>query len=76
MAEIRVEPKKQTSSSWVWIVIVVVLAAALVYYLMTRNKTEETDTAPAANTTGRIYHPTPLRSLQHLQLTDQVTFTC
>jgi flagellar basal body-associated protein FliL len=54
MAEIHVEPKKNTSNtSWIWIVLVLLIAAAIVYYLMTRNKTGNNTTAPA-NTTGQI----------------------
>lgn len=75
MAEIRVEPKKQTSASWVWIAIVVLLAAALVYYLITRQKTADA-TPPPANTTGKIYHPSPIRSLHDLLLPNPTTYIC
>jgi flagellar basal body-associated protein FliL len=64
MAEIHVEPKKQSSSSWIWIVVVVLLAAALIYYFMTRNKAAENNTATPANTTGKIDQQPRLHSLQ------------
>lgn len=54
MAEIHVEPKKQTSnSSWLWIVLALLIAAAVVYYLVTRNNNTDNTTAPA-NTTGAV----------------------
>jgi flagellar basal body-associated protein FliL len=76
MAEIRVEPKKQSSSSWIWILVVVLLAAALVYYFMTRNKTGENDTTPAADTTGRVYHPSPVRNVQDQLLPALSVYSC
>ena len=52
MAEIHVEPKKQSSnSSWIWIVLALLIAAAVVYYLVTRNNETDNSTVPA-NTTG------------------------
>ena len=57
MAEIHVEPKKQTSNmSWLWIVLVLLIAAAVVYYLVTRNNNADATTVPA-NTTGAISLP-------------------
>ncbi|NTS40655.1 hypothetical protein HRG84_07025 [Flavisolibacter sp. BT320] len=54
MAEIHVEPKKQSSgSSWIWIVLALLVAAAVVYYLVTRNN-ETNDNAVPANTTGAV----------------------
>lgn len=57
MAEIHVEPKKQSSNSWIWIVVILLLAAAAIYYFMTRDKTDDRTTTPA-NTTGAISLPT------------------
>lgn len=57
MAEIRVEPKKQSSNTnWIWIVLVLLIAAAAVYYFMTRNNTDN-DRVQPANTTGYIGLP-------------------
>jgi flagellar basal body-associated protein FliL len=61
MAEIHVEPKKQTSNTmWIWVVVVLVLAA-LAYFLVTRNRSADNTTAPA-NTTGAIVLPLPFFS--------------
>jgi bacteriorhodopsin len=50
MAEIRVEAKKSSSSSWIWIVIAVLIVAALIYFLTRDNKADNTveQTSPTA----------------------------
>ena len=45
MAEIHVEPKKQTTPAWVWILIGLVIIAAVVYFITKNNKTNETAAA-------------------------------
>lgn len=63
MADIHVEPKKQTPGTmWIWIVVVIVLAA-LVYFLTTRNETTDNTTLPA-DTTGVMAAPAPNTFLQ------------
>lgn len=58
MAEIHVEPKKESSSSsWIWIVLVLLIAAAVVYYLVTRNDGDD-DVIEPVNTTGAV-QPVP-----------------
>lgn len=58
MADIHVEPKKQTTGTmWIWVVVVLVLAA-LVYFLAIRNRAADT-TTPPVNTTGAMVLPTP-----------------
>lgn len=37
MAEIHVQPKKKSSSAWVWILISLLIIAAIVVYVMMRN---------------------------------------
>lgn len=61
MAEIHVEPKKESSNtSWIWIVLVLLIAAAVVYYFVTRNNDRNNDTAQPVNTTGAVLHlPAP-----------------
>ena len=41
MAEINVQTKKQTSSSWLWIIVVLGIVAAVAYFLMRNNETVE-----------------------------------
>lgn len=41
MAEINVQTKKQSSSSWLWIIIVLAIVAAVAYFLMRNNDTVE-----------------------------------
>ena len=53
MAEIHVEPKKQTTPAWVWILVGLVVIAAVVYFITKNNKTNEND---AANPTSYIHH--------------------
>lgn len=53
MAEIHVEPKKQTTPAWVWILIGLVIIAAAVFFITRNNKTNEND---AANPTSYIQH--------------------
>ena len=59
MAEIHVEPKKNTSgANWLWIVLLILVLAAVIYYFMSRNDTNDTVTPPA-NTTGYLFVATP-----------------
>jgi hypothetical protein len=39
MAEINVQTKKQSSSSWLWILVVLAIIAAAAYFLMRNNDT-------------------------------------
>ena len=56
MAEIHVEPKKQSSSAnWIWIVLVLLIAAAVVYYFVTKNDNDNNTVAPV-DTTGALQH--------------------
>lgn len=58
MAEIHVEPKKQTSnSSWIWIVLVLLVVAAVVYYLLTRDNTADDTTVEPGTPTSYIGTP-------------------
>ena len=59
MAEIHVQPKKNTSNTnWIWIILLILVLAAVVYYFMNRNNTSDTVTPPA-NTTGYLFVTTP-----------------
>lgn len=56
MAELHVQTKKhQSSSPWLWIVLALVVLGALGFYLMNRNKAEDSSTHPA--TTSGVYSP-------------------
>lgn len=60
MAEIHVEPKKQSSNtSWIWIVLALLIAAAVIYYFVTRNNTADNRQAQPVNTTSYISFPMP-----------------
>ncbi len=57
MAEIHVQAKKQHSgSAWIWIIIGLVIAAIVIYFVTTRNKTNDNNTV-APNTTSGIEWP-------------------
>ena len=51
MAEIHVEPKKQSSPAWLWILVSLIIVAAVAYFLTRNNTSEEnttTDTTPTS----------------------------
>jgi flagellar basal body-associated protein FliL len=76
MADIHVEPKKQTSNSWIWIVLALVIAAAVIYFLMNRNKNTEDNREPA-NTTGFLHQPAETFSIKDLlQPKEAALYTC
>lgn len=53
MAEIHVEPKKNnTNTNWIWIIIVLLIAAALIYYFVSKNRTNRNNEANPVNTTS------------------------
>ena len=49
MAEINVQTKRQSSSSWVWILIVLAVVAAAAYFLMRNNDTVKTEVKDATS---------------------------
>lgn len=53
MAEIHVEPKKQSSPAWLWILVSLIIVAAVAYFL-TRNNTTEENTTPDTTPTSYI----------------------
>ena len=53
MAELHVQAKKNTSSTWVWILISLIIIAAIVVYLMMRdNGTNERAVGKPAQTSS------------------------
>lgn len=56
MAEIHVQPKKGTSSTWVWILLsLIIIAAVAVYILMRDNGVNEKNISKPNQTSFNIY---------------------
>ena len=53
MAEIHVEPKKQSSPAWLWILVSLIIVAGVAYFL-TRNNTSEENTTIDTTPTSYI----------------------
>ena len=53
MAELHVEPKKHTSSTWIWILVSLAIIAIVAYLLLRNNKAGENNTVNR-NTTSFI----------------------
>jgi bacteriorhodopsin len=58
MAEIHVEPKKQSSPAWIWILVSLIIVAVVVYFIMRNNKMTD-NTATDKNTTSYIQQHVP-----------------
>ena len=55
MAEINVQTKKnQTNMSWVWILLALLVIGAVVYYLATRDKTDDNRPADTNKTSWML----------------------
>lgn len=52
MAEVHVEPKKQTSSTWIWILVSLAIVAIVAYFLLRDNEAGENNMD--GNTTSYI----------------------
>jgi hypothetical protein len=52
MAELHVEPKKHSSSTWIWILVSLAIVAIVAYFLLRDNKA--TDNDQNRNTTSYI----------------------
>ena len=58
MAEIHVQAKKHNSNpAWIWIVAAVLIAAAIIYFLMTRNSSNQNKTQNQTSTTSGVALP-------------------
>ena len=55
MAEIHVQPKKRTSSSWLWILISLIIIAAIAIYILMRNNTLDTGISKPKQTSFNGY---------------------
>ena len=53
MAELHVEPKKQSSPAWIWILVSLAIVAIIAYFLLRDNKA--TDNNQNQNTTSYIH---------------------
>ena len=42
MAELHVQTKKQSNTTWIWILVALLAIAAIVYYVATRDKANNT----------------------------------
>jgi len=57
MAEIHVQPKKNTSSSWLWILVsLIIIAAVAVYILMRNNGVTEKNISKPNQTSFNMYN--------------------
>jgi len=57
MAEIHVQPKKSSSSTWLWILVSLIIIAALaVYILMRDNGVNEKNTSKPSQTSFNVYN--------------------
>ena len=57
MAEIHVQPKKNTSSTWLWILVsLVIIAAVAVYILMRDNAVNEKAISKPSQTSFNMYN--------------------
>ncbi len=52
MAEIHVQPKKRTSSTWVWILLSLIIIAAIAVYILMRDNTANAKTVNKPNQTS------------------------
>lgn len=57
MAEIHVQPKKRTPSSWLWILISLIIIAAIAIYILMRNNTLDTGINKPKQTSFNVYQP-------------------
>jgi len=58
MAEIHVQPKKNTSSTWLWILVsLIIIAAVAVYILMRDNGVNEKNISKPNQTSFNMYNP-------------------
>ena len=58
MAEIHVQPKKNTSSTWLWILVsLIIIAAVAVYILMRDNGVNEKNISKPSQTSFNLYNP-------------------
>lgn len=55
MAEIHVQPKKKTSSAWLWILISLIIIAAIAVYILMRNNTLDTGISKPKQTSFNVY---------------------
>jgi len=57
MAEIHVQPKKSSSSTWLWILVSLIIIAALaVYILMRDNGVKEKNISKPSQTSFNMYN--------------------
>jgi hypothetical protein len=72
MAEIHVQSKKQqhTSPAWIWIIVGLLIAAAVIYFISTRNKSNQNNAPNQTNTTSGIELP------QQFTITTYIMSTC
>jgi len=57
MAEIHVQPKKSSSSTWLWILVSLIIIAALaVYILMRENGVNEKNISKPSQTSFNMYN--------------------
>ena len=54
MAEIHVQAKKNSSSTWLWILVSLIIMAAFVVYLMMRDNTGDDKAVSKPNQTSSI----------------------
>ena len=54
MAELHVEPKKNSSPAWIWILVSLAIVAIIAYFLLRDNKVN--DNTRNQNTTSYIHH--------------------
>jgi hypothetical protein len=52
MAEIHVQPKKRTSSAWVWILLSLIIIAAIAVYIYMRDNTANEKAVNKSNQTS------------------------
>lgn len=64
MAELHVEPKKQSSPAWIWILVSLAIVALVAYFLLRDNKTM--DNNRNENPTSYIQHE-KINGLQYLE---------
>jgi len=60
MAEIHVQAKKSTSSTWLWILVsLIIIAAVAVYILMRDNGVNEKNISKPTQTSFNMYNQVP-----------------
>jgi hypothetical protein len=59
MAEIHVQPKKNTTPIWLWILVGVVILAAVAFVLIRNKNNQKNNTATPPNETSYVQWPQP-----------------